>query len=851
MPVKIIKRNGDVALFDKKKIANAIFRAAASVGGRDRRKAAELADKIVAYIEDSDDIPTVEMVQDAVEKALIENGHAATAKAYILYRQERHEMRREKARVLEKGEIDEVDKTFDVNALRVLKARYLNKDESGRLIETPRQLFTRIAVHDGLPHLLYDSRFYDKDARQDVHENEPFDPLGYHEKLSIGPYVLNRYHLEALKRMYDRFNATRQMKAPWSAFFAQLVSHGFDVHAKSITDYYDLMVRKKFMPNTPAIANFGTAIGMGSACFVLHVGDSMEEIMDTLKATAIIHKAGGGTGFNFSSLRPEGDFISSTKGTSSGPLSFMRLFDTMTEVVKQGGIRRGANMGIMNSNHPDIEKFIVAKEGNKAMRNFNISVLLMQDFWDYYERNEPYPLLNPRNGNVVRTVNARMLFDRIVYQAWESAEPGVIFYDTVNKHNPFLEALGPIVTTNPCGEVLLYPNEPCNLGSVNVWAFVKEDDDGVVSFDWEELSHAVRIAARFLDNVIDVNKWPLPQIEQMALATRKIGLGVMGVADTMYELGLAYNTDDGRAFMVQLMECVNYFSKVESLELAETRGSLPYYDKSFYRTGRMPCEGFDHQDEWHFRWNDVAERAKHGIRNGFTTVIAPTGSISMIAGCSSGIEPVYSLIFEKNVKVGSFYYVNPVFERVMRRERLFDDKLMEDVLANRSSIHGLSYVPEKWKAVFVTAMDITPEDHVAAQAAFQRWTDSSISKTCNFPANASVDDMRACYELAHRLGCKGITVYRDSSIKEQVLVAATKESEKKVATAQKALEEKKVAERLLAQKEVHGEASAAKAPTQALASASSKPTTCPECRVALVIKEGCATCPKCGWGICS
>ncbi len=1240
---KIIKRNGDVVKFDKRKITYAIFKAAQAVGGTDKKLAEELAEKVVRLLETQssdisiDDVPSVEDVQDVVEKVLIENGNAKTAKAYILYRQERSEIRKEKARVLEKTEIDEVDKVFDLNALRVLKSRYLNKDETGRLTETPKELFTRIAVHDAMPHLLYDQRFFNKNCSEKVHEHEEFHPDEYHN-LSIGKYKLNQYHLEALKRMYDRFNREGKMKVGWSIFFETLKNKGLDRYEKEISEYYSLMVEKKFMPNTPAIANFGTSIGMGSACYVLNVGDSMEEIMDTLKATAMIHKAGGGTGFNFSYLRPEGDFISSTKGTSSGPLSFMRLFDTMTEVVKQGGIRRGANMGIMNSNHPDIEKFISAKEGNKALRNFNISVLIMDDFWNYLENNEPYPLINPRNGEVVRYINPAMLFDRLVYQAWESAEPGVIFYDTVNKYNPFYETLGPIVTTNPCvssdtlvstengleqidkmktlritvdagsiesgalkqrgclqtsalqivktgtkdvytlttqsgyevtatadhkiltdtgwkelgkitskdsvllqsgggtfnkntrlpfdvensvhaengriysynlpaewsrdlglvlgwmtgdgflsennitalvfaqedeelrriiqpvfenycnrkinitndespciqirsasrhvveffkklgvttskqerrvphtvftateeavrgflqglfssdgtiatgsksrnyirlnsssvkllrdvqllllntgirssiydrstqpkkfkylnkngevviytttgtnyelniakeniprflervgfignkhaskierlkqftyyreyfldtvksivysgkrevwditeprtrsfiangivvhncGEVLLYPNEPCNLGSINVWAFATEDEDGNVNYDWNGLAKATRTAARFLDNVIDVNKWPLKQIEDMALATRKIGLGVMGVGDLLYQLQIPYNSEEGRVFMGKLMEFINYHSKLESVALAQTRGALPYYDKSFYIKGMLPVAGFEDADSWNFDWSALADNAKAGIRNGFTTVIAPTGSISMIAGCSSGIEPVYSLVFEKNVKVGSFYYVNPVFEKVMKKEGLFDEKLMEDVLANNSSVHKINYIPERLRRIFVTAMDITPENHVRAQAAFQKWTDSSISKTNNFPANASTDNIRESYLLAHKLGCKGITVYRDSSIKEQVLVAATKESEKKVATAQQDYETQRASERLKKEpmKAHIKEPQPVKINATVLESA--KPTICPECNIELHMKEGCVSCPDCGWGMCS
>ena len=366
----------------------------------------------------------------------------------------------------------------------------------------------------------------------------------------------------------------------------------------------------------------------------------------------------------------------------------------------------------------------------------------------------------------------------IVYQAWESAEPGVIFFDHVNEYNPFIKHLGPIVTTNPCGEVLLYPNESCNLGSVNVWAFLKRDGRGKVTYDWDGLREAVYAASKFLDNVIDVNNFPLKSIEDMTLATRKIGLGVMGLADLLYELRMGYNSDEGRKFMEELMEFVNYHSKIASIELAKQRGPLPYYNKSFYPEGQLPFAGFKDQKSWHFDWDKISEMVKqHGIRNGYTTVIAPTGSISMIAGCSSGIEPVYSLVFEKHVKVGSFYYIDPVFERVMTEEGLFGDDLLRDVNDHGGSIQRISYIPNDLKRIYVTAMDIRPEDHIRALAAFQKWTDSSISKTNNFPANATVEDMRASYLLAYKLGCKDVTVFRDTSIKGQVLVAPTKKKE--------------------------------------------------------------------------
>jgi ribonucleoside-diphosphate reductase alpha chain len=841
---QIRKRDGRILPFNKEKITNAIYKSIVASGSRDRALADSLSIRVVEILDEKyggEAIPAVEDVQDVVERALVENGQAKVAKAYIIYRQKRTEIRREKQRILEKEGIDEVDKVFDLNALRVLKARYLKKDEAGKLIETPKQLFTRIAVHAALPDLFYDAEVYDINKKQTAHPKESFDPIEHHEKVNIGKYPLNQYHLEALKRMYDRFDSDGAAKISWSRFFEMLKTGLFNKYEKAVGAFYELMVSRRFMPNTPAIANFGNVLGMGSACFVLGVDDSIESIMETLKQTAVVFKAGGGMGYNFSKLRPEGDYVSSTSGVASGPISFMMLFDTMTDVIKQGGIRRGANMGILNSNHPDVEKFITAKKGNKALRNFNISVLLMPDFWECYNKNKPYALVNPRTGQVVREVNPRLLFDMIVYQAWESAEPGVIFFDHVNEYNPFFKHLGPIVTTNPCGEVLLYPNESCNLGSINVWSFAKRDDNGKITYDWDGLREAVYQGSRFLDNVIDVNNFPLKAIEEMTLATRKIGLGVMGLADLLFELRSAYNSDEGRKFMEELMEFINYHSKLASIDLAKERGPAPYYNKSFYPEGKLPFAGFANRKVWHFDWDKVAEMIKqHGVRNGYTTVIAPTGSISMIAGCSSGIEPVYSLVYEKHVKVGSFYYIDSVFERVMTEEGLFGDDLLRDVNDHGGSIQRISYIPEDLKRVYITAMDIRPEDHIRALAAFQKWTDSSISKTNNFPANATVEDMRESYLLAYKLGCKDVTVYRDTSIKGQVLVVPRKKTEATKEDDSKDEEQAPPAPRLLAVPLVGA--------SQGI---SEQIKLCPQCQSRVVYQEGCYICPECSWGACS
>jgi len=853
---KIIKRNGAIVDFRQEKITNAIWKALKATGERDRSVSSQISDRVMLELEKNfseEHPPTIEQIQDFVESVLMSSNLAKPAKAYILYRQYRSELRREKKLVLEKTEIDEVDKQFDINSLRVLKSRYLRKDENGKLIESPKELFSRVSTHAFIPNLLYHSDVYNKNGGEKINPESELDEVENENKYHVGKFKLNRYHLRALKKVYNDFNKLGKMKVDWNSFLTLLKTGHFSSMEKELLDFYKLMVEKRFLPNTPAIANFGSLLGMGSACFVLGVKDSMEGIMDTLKSAAIIFKSGGGVGYNFSELRPEGDFVRTTCGVASGPLTFMRMFDVMTEVVKQGGIRRGANMGLMNVDHPDIEKFIKAKTGNKSLTNFNISVLIKDDFWKYYNENKPYPLRSPRDGKVIREVDPRVLFDMIVYQAWESAEPGIMFYDNINKNNPFLKTLGPIESTNPCGEVLLYPNESCNLGSVNVLAFVKEDETGKIYFDWNGLAATVKTAVMFLDNIIDVNRFPLPEIEEMSKKTRKVGLGVMGVGDLMYELKIRYDSEEGREFMSKLMEFINFNSKLSSIEMAKIRGVFPIYDQSFYSEGDMPFSGFYDKQSWKQDWMHIAEQVKqHGIRNAYTTVIAPTGSISMIAGTSSGMEPVYSLVFEKNVKVGSFYYVDPIFEKVMRSLGLHDEQLMRDVCDHGGRIQDIRYIPESVKKTFITAMDITPEEHIRALAAFQKWTDSSISKTTNFPADATMEDMKKCYILAYTLGCKGVTVYRDGSIKGQVLVAPKKKTFKepskltsfeKVPTVQSPAPIEHV--------KLDGGQEILKEKIENIPHVKNGLTNCPKCENKLATIEGCLTCRDCGWGLCA
>lgn len=506
--------------------------------------------------------------------------------------------------------------------------------------------------------------------------------------------------------------------------------------------FYEAMRHLEVLPNSPTLMNAGRELQQLSACFVLPVSDSLEAIFDEVKQTALIHKSGGGTGFSFSRLRPEGDIVGSTGGVASGPVSFIRAFDTATDVVKQGGTRRGANMGILNVNHPDILKFIKSKEDGRQLNNFNISVAVTEEFMKKANEGQEFDLINPRTGKVTGTLNAKDVFDLMTQLAWKTGDPGLIFLDRINKDNPNPH-LGAIESTNPCGEQPLLPYESCNLASINLARMVTYAD-GDVSIDWERLDEIVDITVHLLDNVIDMNNYPIPEIAEMSRKTRRIGLGIMGFADLLVQLGIRYDSEEGLQVARDVMGHIQEGSFRASTALAETRGTFPAWDGSIYsRTGLK-------------------------MRNSAPTTIAPTGTISIIAGASSGIEPLFALSYVRNVMdntklVEGYTY----FEAVAKNEGFYSDELMER-LAEKGSLETLD-VPQWVKEVFRTSHDIDPEWHVKMQGAIQQHTDNSVSKTINFPHNATVEDVAEAYMLAYELGLKGITVYRDGSKAGQVL----------------------------------------------------------------------------------
>jgi len=580
---------------------------------------------------------------------------------------------------------------FSDNAITVLKARYLIKDDDGNPIEAPEDLLWRVA-----------RTIAAADADYGASEG-------------------------AVEALAEKF--------------------------------FELMATRVWMPNSPTLMNAGRPLGQLSACFVLPVDDALSNgesgIYDTLRNMALVHQPGGGTGFGFSRLRPKNDVVRSTMGVASGPVSFMSLYDSSTEVVKQGGTRRGANMGILRVDHPDILDFINCKDDTTKVTNFNISVAVTRTFMEAVASGSDYDLIHPRTGEVVDRLNAAEVFSKIVYGAWKTGEPGVFFIDEANRYNP-VPHLGSYEATNPCGEQPLLPYDVCNLGSINVGAFARNGE-----VDWDGLRRAVHVCTHFLDNVIDVNKYPLPQITELAQRIRRVGLGIMGWADFLIRIGVPYNSKEAVDWARKLMSFIDEEAKVESERLAKSRGVFPEWKRSIW--GPEDTCARDEAGE--------RIRQERRLRNSNLTTVAPTGTISIMAGCSSGIEPLFAIAFQRRQADTLMTDVNEDFVEIAQREGWYSDELVAKI-AEAGHIH-FDEVPQQWQDVFVTAHDVTPEWHIEMQAAFQEFTDSAISKTCNFPNQATQESVREIYERAYSLGCKGVTVYRDGSREMQVLATGS------------------------------------------------------------------------------
>lgn len=574
------------------------------------------------------------------------------------------------------------------NAEVVLQKRYLKKGLDGKPIESPKEMFWRVA--SGIA---------------SMEENYP--------------------------------------DSPWKA-------------EELARTFYTMMTQYDFLPNSPTLMNAGTELGQLAACFVLPVGDSMDEIFDAVKHAALIHKSGGGTGFSFTRLRPKDSRVGSTGGVASGPISFLKIFNTATEQVKQGGTRRGANMGILRVDHPDILEFIRAKEREGDLNNFNLSVALTEKFMNSVENDEEYPLVAPHTGEIVEYLKAREVFELLVRKAWESGDPGIIFLDRINRDNPTPDQ-GEMESTNPCGEQPLLPYEACNLGSINLARFVTEAD-GVRGVDWDRLRQTVHLSVRFLDNVIDASEYPLERISQTVRRNRKIGLGIMGWADLLYQLKLPYDSRRATSLAEKLMDFIQKESRSASKALAAERAPFPAYETSVFKKQNLGP-----------------------YRNATTTTIAPTGTLSIIAGCSSGIEPLFALCFVRQVMDGEkLAEANSFFVQALHEAGCHSEKLMQEVV-EKGSIQQMEFLPEELRSVFVTAMDIEPQWHLKMQAAFQKYTDNAVSKTVNLPNSATQEDIYKIYWMAYEEGCKGVTVYRDGCKSVQVLCTGDGKKEEKKA----------------------------------------------------------------------
>lgn len=1305
---KVIKRDGRVVDFDSFRIENAIRKAMVSVGKYDERTLHSVVSYVLRMIDErfgeSGVYPHVEEIQDIVELALVKHGLYEVAKAYILYRKERENIRKEKMLLLERDYIDEVDKSLSLNAIRLLASRYLLRDENGKLIEGPKQMFQRVAALVVIPDILYDESIFDKNGLQPVHAYEDFQPVLWRHKVGLGKtdagysITWNEHHLERMKALYDELNSQGKMKVSWSQFWNMLIRGDFDKYYANYLKYYNLMVEKKFLPNSPTLFNAGARLGQLSACFVLDINDDIESIMDTAKDAAIIFKSGGGVGVNFSKLRPEGDIVFSTRGVASGPVSFMRIIDTVTDVIKQGGCigidsylrtdlglikpnqisfptlkddfvlpfsvfsgkkfedaflgsfngksevyrietelgnwinvtynelvatlneeceitfkraidlnendwvvislngvsgkeiklpeietqhsnsnklkippylnedfaeilgyymadgcfskgrliltfnneklkkyfaekiektfglkieevrnkktyedvawfssdleryfeklglkkesssqafipeiilqakeniicaflrglfegdggvnsygypyltstsltlihqvqqllfslgivskigkikakrvkgdigekniyhlrivdsfslkkfvekigfiseekskkilrekkfendwiipfvssklkkiyeklrekdrekarefyrkthkymlgkrnltllrlkklsqefeeirkefeeilsekyyfarissikkdrtetfhievapsgmfvangillhnkRRGANMGILEIWHPDIEKFISSKISENAFINYNISVMITPDFWKYYESGKPYPLRNPRDGKVWKEVDPRKIFRMIAEMAWRTGDPGVIFLDNINKRNVLKKALGEVRCTNPCGEEPLYPYESCNLGSLNLYAFV-EFVNGKNVFNWEKFREAVQTAAHFLDNIIDVNKYPTKKINDATKLTRKIGLGYMGLADALFALKIPYNSEEGFAFIRRVTENLTYYAMKASIERAKERGTFPLYNQTGYVDGEMPIDGFYNREYWTLDWDELAkEIAKYGIRNAEVSTIAPTGSISMIFDVSSGLEPQFALVYEKRVTIGTFFYTDIEFERQLKERGLYNEKILKKIADNGGSVQGIEEIPEDMRRVFLVAYDIPWWDHIRAEAEAKMWICASISKTINMPNWVTVEDVEKAYLFSYKLGLKSITIYRDGSKSTQVLVTPSQRSGTYVTLIENNTLKLMQSLGIDTSDLLHTRSSAKVESEKAVIKARTLETTfmlepkprergrletCPECgSKRLIVQDDCIKCLDCGWAAC-
>ncbi len=666
---KVKKRDGRIVLFNKQKIAEAVFKAMQSVNKQDKLTADKLSEIVEKELEikfSKKETPSVEDIQDIIEKILIKEGHAETAKSYILYRYKRAMIREAKQSLI--GKIDDSD--FSISALKIAEAKYLKKDDNGNVIETPNEMFLRVSKC-----IANIEKKYKKDEQY-------------------------------IKDLEKKF--------------------------------YEIISSMEFLPSGRILLNSGTNQETLSSSFAIPIEDSLESIFASLLNAVILQKDGAGTGFNFSKIRPRGTRTSENSGKAVGPISFIHIFNSASDLVRCRGNRKSANMAILSVNHPNIIEFIGAKENNNVLRNFNISVGLTDKFLDAVKKRENYDLIDPNTNKVVSSLNARKIFDIIVSTAWKNGEPGLIFLDNINKKNPTPE-LGDLEITSSCAELPLYPYEGCFLGSINLEKFVKNKE-----INYERLKYVVKLAVRFLDNSIDSSNYKIDKVNEMIQANRKIGLGIMGFADLLFALEIPYNSEKALEIAEDLIKFIQKIAKEESSNLGVEKGNFPNYTKSIFNK-------------------------KTPMRNATVTAIAPTGSISMLAETSNSIEPNFAICYNRNILDGTnLVIVNKHFERVAKEKGFYSPSLIKTIV-EQGSLEGIEEIQEKIKKVFVMSHQISPEWHVKMQSIFQKYTDNAISKTVNFPFTATLQDVEKTYFKAHEAGCKGITIYRDGSRTEQVI----------------------------------------------------------------------------------
>lgn len=772
------KREGYVESFQKESIINAIKRAFLSTG---QSVTLQDIDNLVSEVESKIPLPEgssidVEHIQDLVETVLMDNDYFDVAKQYILYRNQKRILRDEKKKILNASTLGPFEKKLSKNTLNILAGRYLVKNSDGNIIETPTQLMQRVAALVALPSMVYDTNeLYSKEpleVYEDTNIHHEINQMELSELFARFTPSLNPIHIERFCEFYNHLINRRHIKKSIFKINKETLQDNF---TKAYNMFIGVLTTFYFLPNTPTLMNAGVSKGL-SACFVLPAPDEIDEyIRGTLGDVGAIFKEAGGVGVDMTEFRPEGSMANGIPEAASGPISYMEMINTLTNVIKSGGKRRGANMAVLHDNHPDIEKFITMKQNPEMMKNFNVSVGISDTFWNKLVKGEKEHILSHPRSHIRKTVNPQNIWELIAMSAWKSAEPGLLFFDNANATNFLFVAKGPYRSTNPCGEQFLYPFSSCNLGSINIANFVDEDGN----FDYESYEYVIRVTTVFLNNVIDINHYPTPQISNVAKLERRIGLGVMGVADALFKMGVRYNSEKGFDFMSTICDNMTSYSMHESSKLAAQRGQNIYWNdmigtitsepngvadvRNWVRTHRTkkPLQAIT--DEMA---DDIFE---NGMLNTWVTTVAPTGTIAMIADTSNGMEPMFSLAFEKKVPAGRFYYASEIFAEALKKEGLYNQEILKKVAENGGSCQSIEEIPLHIREVFVTAMDMHWIDHVMAQAACQWYIDNSISKTINMPEDVSVSDIKNSYLLAHEVGLKGTTVFRDKSREEQVL----------------------------------------------------------------------------------